>query len=487
MIIYKDNKLSVEENNNYSFDGVHLGVIISVQQIQQYNEVAFSCYIYIPGIYGQYIINQNYPRVIIPLKVDLDDEGTIPEIGDVVKVSFDDGDPNSCRFISLQKVNTEVRAINKLYLEKNVSSTNIIYTYDDALLDKVKQWLSDAYFVTLGKTEPALTDFSKYGYLVNNLKSDEYSFINYYISPLNVPLKTYINTGFNFSERVPIFLDLNGYTLDNIIKLFNDSENYTSKEFQDFIENLDLKYPDGQSLFSLYKIKNIEDKIVLFTLSLLCISNSDYVQYIFPNYNNATINNILDHGAVYLTSPFLWLTDANRDAYASFIYNISKKYYEKVWASACVGWESGVNNLLRDISEFTNIDEKYKTICLCLTIIPWMAKILFAYNLNIDSLIVSESKVQETVNEISKYDNIFDASFKDFSKFNTLVTNEIDYKNIREELINALNIKNNKAFIQTFQKIAKQLFCGTKITDNEKSWKLFNFDDKFKRLQTIIK
>ena len=146
MILFKDGKIETKEIESKKLDGIYTALI--TDSIQLDDGINSGCYIYIPEVYGvnYNLINEkyNYPLIEIPLKQDLDDEGKLLPIGSVIRVSFDDGNSQSCRYISTVPISNEVEAKNRYFIENGVLPSEILEIDDPMVIKKMKEYLSDA-------------------------------------------------------------------------------------------------------------------------------------------------------------------------------------------------------------------------------------------------------------------------------------------------------------------------------------------------------
>ena len=243
MIVFNNNKTEVQNIDPELLNGVFYGIICGVYlKEQSETNTIYSCSVYIPEIYGPYEYFYNYPKVDIPEKQDNDDKGSVPQVGDLVKVSFDDGNSNSCRLLLVVPTDTEIQIRNANYINNGVLPTTILDIEDPKVLQTILDWLDDAYFITVGKHKNKITisDFFNQYYLTS--KS---GFSNYFLAPLSLPFATYITQqeGSIIESAPPYFLSNIYLYADVILDLVNTKRKELIKIYDDVVYWSE-SYPD---------------------------------------------------------------------------------------------------------------------------------------------------------------------------------------------------------------------------------------------------
>lgn len=331
MIVFKNNNVEVEDPKEIVVNGVYYGIII--YSVATNNNFA-KCYIYIPEIFGPFdhIYNNaaSFPCVEIPLKQDDDDEGHVPEIGELVKVSFNDGNVNSCKFHCLIPIHSESRVRNYNYITKGILSAEIIDGItDEDILNAMSALLKYAYLITIGKEEPDKNSF-KIKYLRSN------NFFNYFLEPLIMPLSAiYTIKGEQTIGFIPPLFSSTVYLLADVILQLHDIA------YDEFIEifnnppviNKLLWYENAENAFA--NSENQEDTKVCITTSVMSGIAADFLQIIYPDFNDDSVlysTEIIADGAQYPFTMYRGYEDdvnagMGENKYSNFLYKYRKNYY----------------------------------------------------------------------------------------------------------------------------------------------------------------
>lgn len=489
MIVFKNNNVEVEDPKEIVVNGVYYGIII--YSVATNNNFA-KCYIYIPEIFGPFdhIYNNaaSFPCVEIPLKQDDDDEGHVPEIGELVKVSFNDGNVNSCKFHCLIPIHSESRVRNYNYITKGILSAEIIDGItDEDILNAMSALLKYAYLITIGKEEPDKNSF-KIKYLRSN------NFFNYFLEPLIMPLSAiYTIKGEQTIGFIPPLFSSTVYLLADVILQLHDIA------YDEFIEifnnppviNKLLWYENAENAFA--NSENQEDTKVCITTSVMSGIAADFLQIIYPDFNDDSVlysTEIIADGAQYPFTMYRGYEDdvnagMGENKYSNFLYKYRKNYYEKEWAQSMVAWLTGLNGMLPDKSTDFKL-----AILFCINLCPWLATTVIGYN-SFSYEIMQRAK-QILSDQYANLQNLW--GVQDTS-YNSVFNSEEEYQKTIDTLFDVINKNpedyNNGEkeqitdFINTFQNLAKQYLSYEDEIDKN-TWEFSDMDAKFERLKQNI-
>lgn len=478
MIVFNNNKTEAQNINPELLNGVFYGIICGVYiKEQSETNTIFSCSVYIPEIYGPYEYFYNYPKVEIYEKQDSDDIGSVPQVGDLVKVSFDDGNSNSCRLIMaipMEQLGEEIRIKNANYIENGVLPTTILDIDDPKVLQVVLNWLDDAYYVTTGKHKKDINMslFTEQYYLTS--KND---FNSYFLGPLSLPFISEWHPEEEQLTFTPVFLSNIYLSADILAKLYKTKRKDLVKIYDDLLDwstKRDPMYvPISES--EMKDIENKDDLKVAYMTCLLSGISPYYYQIIFSDSLENDIGNLLQSSASNNYNNgyaiYEWWQYYNTRKYthypAKFMYdNLSD--IETEWAKSCVSWETGLNTLMSNNSD-TNLK---KVILFCFTIFPWIVYPWLGYEADSASFSSSGLLISEIMYKFYGIDK---------RTYNALFKDDKEYKEISKQLSDLIKKESltKKEFILTFQKLTKSLCTGW-------TWDKCNMDAKFKRLLQII-
>lgn len=475
MIIFNNNKTEAQNIDPELLNGVFYGIICGVYiKEQSETNTTYSCSVYIPEIYGPYECFYNYPKVDIPEKQDNDDKGSVPQVGNLVKVSFDDGNSNSCRLLLAVPTDTEIQIRNANYINNGVLPTTILDIEDPKVLQTVLDWLDDAYFITVGKHRNKITisDFFNQYYLTS--KS---GFNNYFLAPLSLPFATYITQqeGSIIESAPPYFLSNIYLYADVILDLVNTKRKELIKIYDDIIY-WSKSYPD-YFLITDDEMQNIENKDDVKVVCIACLMSGivpNYAKILFPNLDK-NISDLISYkldnhnNGLKIMQWWNFYTNSPNPTYhypAKFVLD-NQSDYETEWAKACVSWETGLNTI---VANPENVLLK-RAIVMCFTIFPWIAYLLLGYELS-SSSVFSPEVLQKA----------FKFYGKEYRSYTAIFKSDKEYKETITKLSNLLHKSDLtiKEFVTSFQKIIKILYTAN-------TWKNCDMDDKFKRLLDISK
>ena len=503
MIVFKNNKIEVENPKNIELTGVYYGIVITSEAIS--NEL-YRCYIYIPEIYGPFdhIWSRaaDYPRVIIPLKQDSDDEGHIPQTGEVVKISFDNGSVNDCRFCYLVPIGEEQKVRNANYITKGILSANIEDITDPDIINKLLQFLNYAYYITINsKTSINDCQPTKDDYKIQMLVSNT-NFCNYFIEPLIMPLAAQgIDGDTNdpgvagvwappfFTSVIYLMYDVLKNTpetqYDNLLEIWNNPPSRQASDYGNFASY----NPDS--------IKENDDKVYA-AACLLSGIPLFAIQVAFPDATSDVANANIEgtggwgscNGVTYPWTLYrAYQIDEKqgwgKNYYSEFLFS-QKTNYEKEWAETMSSWLSGINALSSDETGFNII------VAFCLNICPWMATTLIGYDIG---------KYQIQQNAYNELEDEYERAHKRFSiserTYDAVFGNDQDFTKASEALNEALKQADATNFIDVFEtqasacfqnmKISSPLFEDAQVGAKVNSWEYFNIHKKFEKLKNCAK
>ena len=466
MIIFKNNEIKVEDPKTIELNGVYYGIVI--RSVAMSDSLVRS-YIYIPEVYGPYdhIYSRvaDYPSIEIPIKQDSDDVGHIPATGELVKVSFDNGSDNDCRFCFLVPVGQEQIIRNANYITKGILSADIFDINDPDIVNKMLELLEFAYYVTIGKTTPSKEDY-EFKWLVN----DTSIFYNCFLSPLTLPLTTIY--GSVSMDLVPIFSSI-PYILTNVmLKIFDANTEDLKNAFNNPPKyNVTAQYnPDYLDLEDLQKAQWVACQI--------CGIPPAYAKLLFNNVDS-TIDKMPTITFEMLWNSYVKDVESNigENYYGNFVYK-NRTYFEEEWASSCASWLSGINAIVP-----TDINPGYKAIIImCLTICPWMASAILGYNLSNFTL---QNKAEHYFSEDYKF--LYGSDIQERS-YNTVFSSDEKFIEAQEKIYNVLDdkTKDYNDFIDVFEEVLKDVYNidGTdKMWFSDNVWDMCDMSNKFKRLR----
>lgn len=491
MILFKNNKVEVENPKEIVVNGVYYGIVIYSYVM---NNTFAKCYIYIPEIFGPFdhIYNNaaSFPCVEIPLKQDDDDEGHIPEIGELVKVSFNDGNVNSCKFHYLIPIHSESRVRNYNYITKGILSADIIDGItDEDILNAMSALLKYAYLITIGKEEP-----DKNSFVLRYLHSSTSGFFNNFIEPLMMPTCS-IYSGVNDQKMYvpPLFASTVYLLADVMMQLQDTAYNELLEIFNNPQMLADIWYDNPENLF--LDKENPDDLKIAIMISNMSGIADNYINILFPDFEKYEISvSGSPEGAdfpilMYENYENMVKEGRGENIYSNFLYKYRKNYYEKEWAQSMVAWLTGLNGMLPDKSTDFKL-----AILFCINLCPWLATTVIGYD-SFSYEIMQRAK-QILSNEYSSLQNLW--GVQDTS-YNSVFNSEEEYQEAIDTLFSVINKNpedyNNGEkeqitdFINTFQNLVKQYLNGAMedpFFNYSNTWEFSDMDAKFERLKQNI-
>lgn len=490
MIVFKNNNVEVEDPKEIVVNGVYYGIII--YSVATNNNFA-KCYIYIPEIFGPFdhIYNNaaSFPCVEIPLKQDDDDEGHVPEIGELVKVSFNDGNVNSCKFHYLIPIHSESRVRNYNYITKGILSADIIDGItDEDILNAMSALLKYAYLITIGKEEP-----DKNSFVLRYLRSSS-NFYNNFIEPLIMPVcSIYSNLSDQLQYMPPLFASTVYLLADVVMQLHDVAYSELLKIFNNPQMKADIWYDNPENQFS--NKENPDDlKVAIMVCNMSGIAE-DFLKILFPNYDEyETGVGFSPRGAdfpvlMYENYENMVKEGVGENIYSNFLYKYRKNYYEKEWAQSMVAWLTGLNGMLPDKSTDFKL-----AILFCINLCPWLATTIIGYDSFSYEIMQNAKKVLS-----DQYENLQNLWGVQDTSYNGVFNSEEEYQRAIDTLFDVINKNpedyNNGEkeqitdFINTFQNLAKQYLSNTMEDDLQNysnTWEFSDMDAKFERLKQNI-
>lgn len=505
MIVFKENETGVEDPLSTKIDGIYLAIVIRSYVDSENNECL--CYVYIPEIHGfincAWMNACDFPRVSVPVKQDNDDPGHIPVTGELLKVSFDDGNSNSCRFINSVKTTQQTITANRDYLQYGTIPTAIITDITDpAIINKIKEWKEWAYYITIGKRVPSANDF-----VCRTLISNQGSgYHNLFIAPLTLPLASY---SYSFSAsgelfQLPIF-STNIYNASDImLNLYRQNTQEMAKLFTNPIPENSILWQAPENFYR-YNTKAFGDNYVSAARLVACEGSGvpwSMNQILYPGMDSTNLPLDIFKGNQNLTDCISWwqmyepvTNDPNYK-----INNLGKfiiehiNIYENEWASSVASWQTGIASLL---PENYKTENKYKIlISLCLTICPWSALALLRYR-NSSAFELMTRTLQYYGSNYQNYNNEYKIQADTSYSYTTTVFNDNTFSDFGTTIQTAIRTtlcadNNFKGFVSIFRDKVYELFNNTKTINigrvnigQADSWKLCDMDAKFNRLKQI--
>lgn len=487
MIIFKNNKIEVEEPENTTLNGVYYAVVINTQYI---NESVCICYVYVPEIHGPYnhIFSNafNFPRVEVPIKQDNDDPGYTPQTGDVIKVSFDDGDSNSCRFLMLIPIPSLTRLINADYINKGILPSGIIENITDPqILDKVRGWLPQAYFITTGAREPTKDSFIMKALITANTR-----FSNYFLVPLTIPMSSNsIDMGIDLTSPIPMFSTNLYLLMDIIYKLYDEQP----EQLISLYRGIMTAAADRGAINNFNALENDTER-AQFVAALLSGMISSYIDIMFPDADRDHFHSIGNTGT--FASDPRYFYQYSQTKLGSDVLSISEYYYnnkglfENEWVSTISSWWSGLNNII----DKNNV-KLIKVVLYCLTICPWLANAIIRYSIEDLSIFSIISAFHEIYDGL--YNRFIELTIIENSNYSTIFKSNEEFVAVGSTLRNVIDSQDLNLIINTFEQEMKKLVdgkvggshiepLGPAYGDDRSYWDFCEMSQKFTRLRNTI-
>lgn len=530
MLIYTGEDVIYNNKDTKRYDGIYYAIII--RSFKTDDGLNSLCYVYIPEIFPEgwkqslYYRCYDYPRVEVPNSFDNCETGDqTPRTGQIIKVSFDDGDIRSCRYLMSIPTNSFIEAINRNFITDGTLPSDITSVIEDEnILTTFRLLLPVANYITTGYENPPAEKY-KYKYVLSNINSSKNElgvFKNWFIEALTMPLQSYSNNNLVKSYNIPYY-STNIYSLvavlqnvintkygqERLAKLYdnipNDNEyikfninktkltNIYDKAKAASIWILGLITGQDNEFNEIDPENNESDKKANLSLALANIAFSDAVKdHVSPTLN-LQISDNTTNPAELLWFIFSYGSEENFWSKQSISAQVSRPHrifadevikvsYEKHWLSVIATWATAINNITTDNS-MRNI------ILMCLTIAPWFASPLLLYQTANSETVKA---MRSFINSYKKYSDIEDIYIKyiicldniDNMDYSSVFPNEetyVDFSNTLQKLIK----ENNKTdFIDKFKEYTiKFLGQGKAESFYSEAFAKNDFESKFERLK----
>lgn len=542
MIVFTGDDVIYNTVDRKRYDGIYYAIILNGSQAS--DGINYMCYVYVPEIYGKidnshgrlYYRCYDYPRVLIPSRDDACDVDQEPRTGQVVKVSFDDGNINSCRYVARIPIDELYERMNYNYITKGILPAEIITDIKDpTILDKFRELLQSAYYITTGYKDPPAKSF-KYKFCWSNTnnaygdKQDEQNlFRNWFLEALTMPVHSMGAKGQNYGNAIVL-----PYYSTNIYSLYYVMQDIISTGNSDALRNMYTKMPtivnftsptqyDRLFIFD-HKQSKVTDNttrakvVATWILGLFSGWGADYEEnetydvalanMAFPELTEQDIYPNMQAASSQLnTAPeLLWETSSYADSLYTYETNIFERYrihylfkdsednrriYENHYLSVLASWTTAINTFTQD-EKFRNI------ILMCLTIAPWFAAPLLLYSINsIQTTQIMYALIGalngNNNNVLKDYWNIYIANVDDTGKmeFSSVFPSQDAYIEFRETLQGYLISGNIKGFVNKFENYVNQYLAldANFWPDyyDDKAYAGNDFGGKFARLREVMK
>lgn len=544
MIVFTGDDVKYNNKEAKRYDGVYYAIILN--SVKSSNNLDYLCYVYVPEIFGDvdnskgrlYYRCYDYIRVLVPENTDdcnVSDEDrkkNIPSIGKIIKVSFDDGDINSCRYLMTIPIDEIYEKMNSSYVKEGILPTEVIENItDDSILDIFTPMVRIGNYITTGYESPPAKCY-KYKFLWSNVRekqgSDLSTFRNWFIEALTMPLQSYGGKNNQFGQLFYPYYSTDIYNLYFVLKAVIDSGNYNklasvysnlltdengiagysdimfsfksrkskldaeqdrakivSLWFLGLFTGLDRKANDADVALASVAYPGVTDDYL--TPCVLCGTGVEgydcSAEYLWKFESYYESGNIGDKEAVEKLEPYRFYNILNDKKI--------KTIYEKHYLSVLATWTTGINNLTKDI-KFRNV------ILMCLTIAPWFASPLLRYTTTDKELIKAMLKFRTTI-ESSESKNI-DKIYINFVENNignienaSIFPNQDAYLSFREDMQKYIESGNKNAFIDKFEYFVEFYLCNKVYNNNNADYDSSacvtkkDMQAKFKRLKDIAK
>lgn len=550
MIVYTGDDAKPNRVDAKRYDGIYYAIIIN--SYLSSNHVDYKCYVYIPEIFPDSNIRNgalyyrcyDFPHVNVPVRSDSckDESGNliedIPSIGQLIKVSFDDGDINSCRFVSYVPLEPIYENINKNFILNGIIPSDVVYGItDEEILKTFRPLIPLANYITTGEEEPSAEHY-KYKFVFSNTdtgRDDMNCFFNWFTEALTMPLHSMFKSGYTGGDSAIVL----PYYSTDIYGLYYVMQNVVAKGYYGDLNNLYTHIPSCENLGSDYYMLLFDNKETKITESAdRAKVAAVWILGLFSGYGNSTMSlgsgvknyevSLADMAFPEVTAEFLepflghialsdwystvpelfWLymsygydegisaQDEKLEEYRKYrVNNILhtaniKKEYETHYVSCLATWSTAINNLTTD-------EEMRNVILMCLTIAPWFAAPLLLYKTGESKSVQSMSIFLNSLSKNDSWDFYVDI-------YNDYVSNADSVGNVENsavfpnanaytEFSNTLQpyiISNDKkGFVDRFQELTKE-YLGKKLKDSaalmgdlEYAYAGDDFDAKFQRLR----
>lgn len=528
MIYIKDNKLQVKNpaDDINKLDGEYYAIACNVIWTNPEVEYpwlwTYYVNLYIPEVYGQYQKDaQNYPMTEVPFLFDEHEDdheanengeyekalsrGHVPQIGDVYRVMFENGDSDSCKMIYQVVIGDQSRLLNKNYIEHALLPSGVIDRPDiiePETVSKYADMLDLAYFITTGhnKNEITYKDFMPCVLAPNKESTNKWwsegksKARNIFCKALGMPFMSYF-TGDIFDSGVPINASENYNVLNMIQSIASQHEGYLvtfNRFYNDKNYDWSSVWATPVSPYELYtsnkgEITDLEDIMQKMMITGFCYINPRYTKILYPDVGDLPDNllfglnssDISTYNRFY--SDYMWeyfgINKNSPQAYAFPKLLLRwRQQYEEEWLKFIQVASSGIN--------YYNDKKLLHTILLCLTICPYLTYPMIMYYT--EAILSDELNASLIANKSNP---------RDFRSYSTYIESDDDFTNIAVKLRDIAktcsSTKSYSTYIDKFKEIAKNIFGDGLIWDTMElkdinPWTYYDMDSKFARLKAKL-
>lgn len=525
MIYIKDNELSAKDPSEEinKLDGEYYAIACMVTWVNPDVEFPgswrYNVSLYIPEVYGQYQKDaQNYPIAEIPFLFDshADDtvtnkygeyykalaRGHVPEVGDVYRVMFENGNSHTCKMIYQVVIGDQSKVLNKNYINNGILPSGVIDRPDDVspeIVQKFADMLNLGYYITTGHYKNQLTykDFMPCVLAPNKEEGNKWwsdnksRARNIFCKALSMPFMSYF-TGDIFDSGVPINASENYNVMNMVLSLIQEHSavpTLFNKYFQDSKYDWSFVWATPISPYGLYvdnkgKINNLEDIMQKMMITSYCYINPRYTKVLFADVGDLPDGLLFGLSDTSMStynrfySDFVWeFFGINENSPCAFefpkLLYIYKEDYEKEWLKFIQVISSGLN--------YHEDKKLLHTMLLCLTICPYMAYPMIMYYT--EALLSDELNASLTANGSNP---------RDFRSYSTYIETDDDFTNIAVRFNNiaknTAESKNYLGYVDSFKNITKSIFGNGLLWDTMdladiNPWIKYGMDSKFTRLR----
>lgn len=556
MIVFTGDNVEYNNKDAKRYDGVYYAVILN--SVKSSNGLDYLCYVYVPEIYGDvdnskgrlYYRCYDYIRVLVPENTDdcdisdEDREKNKPSVGKIIKVSFDDGNINSCRYLMTIPIDDIYEKMNANYVKEGILPTDVITNItDEKILETLRPLIEVGYYITTGhkgtKNDPVPADCYKYKFLwsnVNRKSNDLSTFRNWFIEALTMPLSSYgaKDVGQYSFNYFPYF-STNIYNLLYVLRdVVDNGDNKKLAELyykmpvkQNVTVNVNMiDFSLGSEATIKTELTEDKDKAKITSLWLLGLFTGNET----VGSSNSTISG--DIALAHIAYPELvaeqlhpGLIDSSALKTASLdnsaerlwkfvCYSPAYKYdedikkleayrfhkllsdssikaaYETHYVSVLATWVSGMNTIdaLKNDINFRNV------VLMCLTIAPWFASPLLLYTTQDKDIILAMQQFMKAMDKDTYIPYIyrnFEENDTGNIEYSSIFPNQDAYLKFGVSMQTIIKSGDKTTFIDKFKGYVKK-YMGKAYNSNAEVFDADacaykQIDIKFKRLSDIAK
>lgn len=549
MIVFTGEDVEYSNRDAKRYDGVYYALILN--SVLSSDGINYLCYVYIPEIFGDvdnskgrlYYRCYDYVRVLVPDVSDNcdisdeDKERNKPSTGKIIKVAFDDGNINSCRYITSIPIDPLYEKMNYNYITEGILPSDILDITDPDIINTFKDLVPTAYYITTGhkgtKEDPVPKDCFKYKFVWSNTKSGKNSmdrFKNWFIEALTMPLQSYGGKNLGYSSANLPYYSTNVYNLLYAVQdMMNDGNVNPFKDLHNNVPTAE-KYSNSNIPlnFDYKSSKLIDDSSRAKLAATWVLGLMSGFGPADPYYNTVLANIAFPDMIEEQANPNLYYTESigiidtyveliwENFSYADRMYELNddiksvEKYrphyilsddknraiYEKHYISVLASWSSGVNTMLEG---YDDKDNKFRNVILmCLTIVPWFANPLILYNAAEKSEAIRA--MQKFINAMKNQNNFLTDYYDKYVtnienvgnvEYSSIFPNQDAYLSFRKELEPFIKQGKIKGFVDKFQELTDK-YLSDELHDymynyfDDQACAAKQFNEKFNRLKDIM-